>query len=454
MLQRMVNDRRYSGVLNGCERCFSLTKRAIFILKAENKNKYMKPNTELKVAARWRQGVLTLVSVIVLFGLGLTSTAGATNYQAQINNLNVQNAQSQSALSGLQIQATSYQQAITAYQNQINAIDNSIAANQARQAYYDQQIAQDEAKIAQNKTYLANDLKTMYVQGQMSMIEQLATSNNLSTFVNQQEDSIKVQDYLDGLLTSIKQLQTNAQNNRNQVTALLKTEQAQQAQVATDEAQQNNLLSMNQTQQDSYNQQIAANNSEIATLRAEQAAAMAAITRGVSLLHPSNGSGGACDIGYGNGGYPSTLCDAPQDAILDSAGFPNRECTSFAYWYFTTQEGQSSFQVNGNAGWWWETSNYAVSTYPNVQPGAIGVEPSSALNAPVPSLHGGYYGHVMIVLALPGTTYNGQFPYTNAVAGTSVPQGYVLVMSMNEDEAGHFMYNFWPVNYLMYINPQ
>jgi hypothetical protein len=60
----------------------------------------------------------------------------------------------------------------------------------------------------------------------------------------------------------------------------------------------------------------------------------------------------------------------------------------------------------------------------------------------------------MIILALPGTTYDGHFPSTAAAAGTYVPQGYVLVMSMNEDEAGHFMYNLWPANYLMYINPQ
>jgi hypothetical protein len=68
-------------------------------------------------------------------------------------------------------------------------------------------------------------------------------------------------------------------------------------------------------------------------------------------------------------------------------------------------------------------------------------------------LHGGYYGHVVIVLALPGTTYEGSLPNTAAAKGTSVPSGYVLVMSMNEDEAGHFMYNLWPADYLMYINP-
>ncbi|MGH7234153.1 MAG: CHAP domain-containing protein, partial [Candidatus Saccharimonadales bacterium] len=304
-----------------------------------------------------------------------------------------------------------------------------------------------------NKQYLADDVKTMYEQGQMSMIEELATSQNLSTFVNKQEDDIKIQDNLNTLLTTIKTLQQQAQANADEVSALLKTEQAQQSQIASDESQQAQLLNMNQQQQSDYNSQIAANNAQIAVLKAEQAAANAAIARTVQVK-PSGGGGGACDIGYGNGGYPSVLCDTAQDAILDAYGFPNRECTSFAYWYFVNIEGNSSFQVNGNAGWWWETSNYAVSTYPDVNVGAIGVEPSSALNAPVPSLHGGYYGHVMIVLALPGTTYDGHLPYTSAAAGTYVPEGYVLVMSMNEDEEGHFMYSLWPANYLMYINTQ
>jgi hypothetical protein len=255
------------------------------------------------------------------------------------------------------------------------------------------------------------------------------------------------------LLQTIQQLETAAQTQKEQVSALLSTEQSQQAQVATDEAQESQLLSANQSQQDQYNNQISSNNSQISSLRSAQAAANASIARSLNIS-ASGGGGGACDIGQGNGGYPTRLCDASQDSLTDANGFPNRECTSFAYWYFTSIEGESGFQVSGNAGWWWETSNYPVSTFPDVKVGALGVEPSSSLDAPVPSLHGGYYGHVMVVLALPGTTYNGSFPYTSAATGTVVPAGDVLVMSMNEDEEGHFMYNLWPANYLMYINPQ
>jgi peptidoglycan hydrolase CwlO-like protein len=377
----------------------------------------------------------------------------ADTYQQQIDALDNANSAAQSTLDGLQSTASSYQQAIDDLQEQIAGIQNSINVNQSALDTDNADITADQNQITENKAILSDDLKTMYVDGQMTTIEELATSKNLSDYIDAEKYRGLIQNKLSSLLQTIQQLETAAQTQKEQVSALLSTEQSQQAQVATDEAQESQLLSANQSQQDQYNNQISSNNSQISSLRSAQAAANASIARSLNIS-ASGGGGGACDIGQGNGGYPTRLCDASQDSLTDANGFPNRECTSFAYWYFTSIEGESGFQVSGNAGWWWETSNYPVSTFPDVKVGALGVEPSSSLDAPVPSLHGGYYGHVMVVLALPGTTYNGSFPYTSAATGTVVPAGDVLVMSMNEDEEGHFMYNLWPANYLMYINPQ
>jgi peptidoglycan hydrolase CwlO-like protein len=406
----------------------------------------------------WKRGLLLGFSGITLGALLSVPVVHADVYQQPINSLTNQTSQTQSLLASLQSTATTYQGAITSLESQIDAIQTSIRANQAAEAADTAKISADQAQISQNKQILSDDIKTMYVDGQMSTIEELATSKNLSDYVDAQEYRGLIQDKVTDLLQSIQSLESQAQTQKQQVIVLLATEQSQQAQVTADEAQESQLLSANQGQQDQYNQQITSNNSQISSLKAQQAAANASIAKSVRVsATASSGGGGACDIGSGNGGYPAAWCDTAQDAITDSNGFPNRECTSFAYWYFTTQEGQSSFRVSGNAGWWWETSNYAVSTYPDVKVGALGVEPSSSLNAPVPSLHGGYYGHVMVVLAdgsSSGTTYNGSLPYTSAAAGTYVPAGDVLVMSMNEDEEGHFMYNLWPADYLMYINPQ
>lgn len=145
------------------------------------------------------------------------------------------------------------------------------------------------------------------------------------------------------------------------------------------------------------------------------------------------GSGGACDNGAGNGGYPMEWCDARMDTVRTvsySNDRINRECTSYAYWYFTTIGGHTDFHVTGNANRWAYTSNYPTHATPAV--GAIAVETS------------GYYGHVAIVQGLPGATYDGK----------TVPEGYVLVSEMNYDWQGHFRYSYSPLSkFSAYIYP-
>lgn len=158
--------------------------------------------------------------------------------------------------------------------------------------------------------------------------------------------------------------------------------------------------------------------------QAQQATLIQEDTLAVTHVKPT-GSGGACDSGAGNGGYPMEWCDARMDSIQTvsySSDRINRECTSYAYWYFTTVEGYTDFHVTGNANRWARTSNYPVHTAP--AEGAIAVET------------GGYYGHVAIVQALPGQTYE----------GNTVPDGYVLVSEMNYDWHGHFRYSYSPVS--------
>ena len=405
-----------------------------------------KNNRKIMNSRRLQAGVFLAVATCVTVGLSLGHAfVGATSLQQQINDLNAKNAQNQSQLNSLQLQATSYQDAINKLRSQITAIHIAIAASQAQEASLQTQMAQEQADLLRERTTLAADLKAQYVNGDMSTAEMLASSQDLTTFVDAETYREAVQAKIQDTLTQIKATQAKLAVEKTQVDGQLTIQKQDQATLDQDETVQASLLSANEGQQASFNKQIASNNAQISRLRAEQAAANASIARTAHVVGSSGGSGGACDIGNGNGGYPMSWCDAGQDSFDDANGFPVRECTSFAYWYFTSVEHQTGFSVSGNAGWWWETSNYPVTQYPDVKVGAIGVEPSSSLNAPVPSLHGGYYGHVMIVKALPGQNYPGY--------GT-VPDGYVLVSSMNEDEAGHFMFNLWPVNYLMYINPQ
>ena len=161
---------------------------------------------------------------------------------------------------------------------------------------------------------------------------------------------------------------------------------------------------------------------EVIQLRAQQAAIIQKDT--VSVAATNIGIGGACDNGSGNGGYPMSWCDASMDSIATipySGDTINRECTSYAYWYFTNVESHMDFHVSRDAKYWAATSNYPTHTTPAV--GAIAVETAGA------------YGHVAIVQALPGQTYDGQV----------VPAGHLLVSEMNYDWNGHFRYSYSPL---------
>ncbi len=169
------------------------------------------------------------------------------------------------------------------------------------------------------------------------------------------------------------------------------------------------------------------NDIAVPVITPEQAKQAQLIQSGTLNFEPvkPTGAGGACDSGAGNGGYPLDWCNAPIDTVQTvpySADRINRECTSYAYWYFTTVEGHFDFHVTGNADRWAYTSNYPVHRTPAV--GAVAVETAGA------------FGHVAIIHALPGQTYDGK----------TVPAGYVLVSEMNYDWYGHFRYSYSPLS--------
>jgi len=402
-----------------------------------------KLNRKSGLVQRFKTAPVLMSIALLIVGSGTSmAIVHAESIQQQINDLNAQNSQTQNAVDSLQLQAKSYQDAISKLQVQISDIRNAIAASKAKQAQLQAQIVADQQKLAQEKQILGEDLKAMYVGGKMTTVEMLATSKNLSDFVDAETYDSAVQNKIQDTLNQITALQARLEAQKTQVDQLLATQQAQQGKLDSDEAQQNQLLSMNQGQQAAYNNQIKANQSKISQLVAEQAAINAQYAQNVRVA-PSGG-GGACNLGQGFADYP--WCNAPftfDYSPTDPNGFPERQCTSFAYWYFTSVEGKA-LSVSGDAGDWWSTANRPVDHTPQV--GAIGIEPR---NQPP---HYSPYGHVMIVLALPGTTYNGALPYTSQADGIYVDPGNVLVMSMNEDEAGHFMIQEWPADTLYYIH--
>ena len=335
--------------------------------------------------------VALMASAVLLISAGtILPLAHADQFDQQIEALQQQNSQSRDAVNSLQAQASSYQDAINILQAQISALQAAIDANVAKQNDLQSRITAAEIELEKEKKALGEDLAAFYVEGQISTLEMLASSKDLSEFVDKKQYRSVIQDKIKADLDKVTKLKLQLQTQKQQVEDLLKDQQSQQNQLAATQSQQNQLLAYNQDQQSQYNAQINANTGQIATLRRQQAILNSAYN--IGNLHSDPG----------HGGYPSEWHNAPQDSLIDYWGMYNRECVS--YTAFKVHQDFLAGRNNrdmpywggiGNANQWDDNARaYNIPVDGNPSPGSIAVSNSGA------------YGHVMYVEQV--DTINGQ----------------------------------------------
>jgi surface antigen/peptidoglycan hydrolase CwlO-like protein len=324
--------------------------------------------------------VLTVASLLII-GASIIPNVRADQFDEQIKQLQSQNSQNQGQLSQLQVQAGSYQDAINQLQAQINQLQAQINASQAKQASLQKQIDDGQTELDKQRKVLGSDIKAMYVDGSISTIEMLATSKNLSDFVDKEEYRTAVQSKIQDTLKKITALQNQLKEQKTQVEQLLKDQQGQQGQLDSNRAQQSQLLSFNQSQQSGYDAQIKDNQSKISGLRAQQAAENARLFGGAKVV-----LGSACDTDHGDT-YPSPWCNSGQDSMLDSWGMYNRECVSYTAWKVSESGRHMPYWGGiGNANQWDDNARDAgIPVDGNPRSGDVAIKNSQP------------YGHAMYV---------------------------------------------------------
>ncbi len=349
-----------------------------------------------KKAAPARLFVAVIASVLII-GSGLTGVkiVKAQSLQDQINDLQAQNDQNKSNVNQLQSQAASYQDAIDKLQSQINSVQAQIDTNVKQQEDLQKKIQEAEAELARQKDLLGKNIRAMYVEGDISTIEMLASSNDLSEFVDKQQYRDSVKNKITDTLTKINDLKHALKGQKEQVDTLVKEQQDQRSQLASSRSEQSNLLSYNQGQQADFNNKTKENQKKINELQRQQAIENARLFgAGTGVL--------------GGGGYPwgSAVCihtgqvEGPcynydwsvNGSIWNysTGGYGYRNCTDWVS-YRVRSTGRYVPSGLGNANNWDDRApsyGFAVSSTP--REGAAAVSNS------------GFYGHVMYVEAVNG----------------------------------------------------
>jgi surface antigen/peptidoglycan hydrolase CwlO-like protein len=357
--------------------------------------------------------VLTVTAVFVMAMLIVPNVVHvrADQFDDQIKTLQSQNSQAQNSLTDLQSQATSYQDTINKLQAQISGLQDAINKNIAEQDRLSGEIQQGKDELARQKGLLAEDIKTMYVDGEPTTIEMLASSGSLSDFVDKEEYRTAVQNKIQDTLQTIQELQKKLELQKKEVDGLLRDQQKQQSELAGAKAQQDQLLSYNQGQQAEYNSQIKDNQSKIAGLRSQQAAENARLFAGANVI-----LGGSCDVSHGDT-YPTPWCNSGQDSMIDYWGMYNRECVSYTAWKVHESGRYMPYWGGiGNANQWDDNArNSGIPVDSTPRAGDVAIKNSMP------------YGHAM---------------YVESVNGN----GTINISQYNADYQGHFsrVYNMNP----------
>lgn len=342
--------------------------------------------------------MLVLVLLLVFTGSFLiTPLVKADKFDEQIKQLSAENQQKKEQVNSLAIEASSIQDTISKLEAQISGLQAQITANQAKNEKLKSEIDIAQKELDKQKKLLGENIKAMYLEGQISTLEMLASSKDLSEFVDKEQYRDAVKSKIKTSLDRVTDLKTQLKNQKEAVEKLLAEQQSLRSQVASQRAQQERLLSLNQSQQDSFNQDIQANQDKIKELKRQQ------VLENVKLF------GGGVQPGIpGGGGYPwgNAYCAHTgqvggdcwnydwefNGSPWDSWGYGFRNCTSWVA-YKLASDGKVGFTYLGNATNWPSGAaarGIAVSYGSGARPGDAAVRQS------------GYYGHVMYVEAVTG----------------------------------------------------
>lgn len=272
------------------------------------------------ITSQLKQRLLTLAAVAVLGGgFVISPLALADQYDEQIKQIQADSDVKKETVGQLQVQADSYQGEINRLQGQIDGVRAQIRENEAKRDDLQAKITAAEEELARQKVLLGENIKAVYVEGDISTLEMLASSKDLSEFLDNQQYRETIQQKIKDTLDKINALKAQLKDQKTEVEKLLADQLVMNQQLGIAQQQQGDLLSYTEGQKNQYVAAIQVNKANIAELRRQQLIANARFIGGAP------GSGPAC-----GGGYPARWCEIPQDSVIDTWGMYNRECVSYA----------------------------------------------------------------------------------------------------------------------------
>ncbi len=380
----------------------------------------MKINVRKIKLATLKKAFIVGLAVLLVFALPInyfSNKVFARDYSAEIAAKEAEISAYQLEAARLAGQANTLAIALAGITNEKNQLQAQIDVSQSK---YDQlvaQIADTERKIVDTKSALGETIADLYVDSEVTPIEMLFGSKNISDYMDKQEYRSSVRNELTATISKIKELKASLDAQKVDAENVLNDQKNQRTVLAQKEAEQQNLIAQTNGQEQAYQSLSQAAMLEKRQLEIEQQAALAALLGGYNVS-PGDPN---------KGGYPSEYDNVPYwggpDAngwyweveVPDAWGMYARQCVSYVAWKVhqsylmgTSDRDMPYWGGHGNANQWPDNAwadDIPVSTSPSKN--TVGV-----------SMRGNW-GHVVWVESVNsnGTINISQYNYCNSDCG-------------------------------------
>ena len=352
------------------------------------------------------------IAVFLVSIFSISYTAHADQYDAQINALKNQINQNQAAANQKRNEADTLQNRLDAINAQIKAAEASLSLTKTQISATNQEIEAQNKELNRQKEILKENLRIVYKQGEITPLEIIASSKNLSDFISQQQYFSAIKNKIEQNLDKIDQIKKQLDNKKAELTGLSAQQQGQVDSIASQRTEQSNLLAQTRGDEAKYQQIVSDTKKQLSAAQAAQAASIA--------------SASSNNVYGGSGGYP--WANAPWPNLLaDYWNFYQRQCTSYAVWRFSALHPGKPIPT------WWGT---IVPTNAKHFPARASVTPGFTVSS-IPQVgdiaiySAGEYGHAMIVESISGNA--------------------VRVSQYNAGWDGRYSESTWPISSLTFI---
>lgn len=259
----------------------TITKQKVKQKTQKKMKKISKNLVKINLSSVSKRYFVGLMIVGLMVGFVFSPFANADRYSSQIAQLEAENSHNHDEVNALEMRAENIEDAINKLQQRINQLQAQINANKKKSNRIKGEIKVAEAELQHQRDILGQNIKAMYLEGEISTLEMLASSKDLSEFVDKEQYRNTVKDKIKGQVDKITELRLKLKAQHEKIEALIKEDEDLRSKIAKQKAEQNRLLAMNKAEQAEFNRQIAKNNKKIDELRNAQAALARRLSGGV-----------------------------------------------------------------------------------------------------------------------------------------------------------------------------